>query len=245
MTLSDRPRRPALLPLAGVLVALVAPAFAQDTMPPIHVESLIERLHGGENVVQRGYRNMLASCDAAGLPTSPLSDEAAALIGTTRVQRWIAQDEFALREESWSFHIAGEGRDQMCQFSLGYEGREAFADRNAYRERDLVTDETHAMAVDNADLFDRSPVGEGSGARGDRAAMACGPHPQLPYEICMWDGGQDWGFLSAPSLFDASSTRQMNTRIVLSQEPVGGSGERVRTLAFTIGEPFDMEALRP
>jgi len=233
--------------VVAVFLSAGLPAFGQSTMPSIYVDSRLERLLHGVNVLQNGYQTMLETCQAAGLPTSALSGEEVSLLGTTRLQRWFEADAFAFREETWTFHIAGQQRDQMCQFSLAYEGRHGYADRQDYLLKDLESGEVESRPFADPDIFDRNSL-EGRQVTGESVAAAgqsCMRHEQLPFEVCIWNAGEAWGFRASPGLIDTSGIRQMNSRLVLVQEPVTGTGMRMVTDTFTIGQHTDHSAMRP
>lgn len=221
-------------------------AIAQSSMPSLYVDSRSERVISGENVLRHGYLALLENCEASGLPTSALSEQEVQLVGVTRVQRWFEPDAFAFREESWSFNIAGQQRDQMCQFSLGYEGRHAYADQDEYVIEDLQTGERESREFIDRDIFERSAMtGDSGGERHEIGGQNCISYTHVAHEVCIWDGGTAWGFRVSPALFETNTLRQMNTRLILRQEPLGSAGVRVTTETFTIGAHNDRDTMRP
>lgn len=230
----------AILTGAGSCLSLTSMAIAQTQIPTIYVDSRIERVYNGTNVLQHNYKKMLETCYAAALPTTKISDEDVSLIGVTRLQRWFDVNVFAMREESWAFQFAGESQEEMCQFSLVYDGRHIYADPNDYKVTNLVTNTSEIRPFTDVEIFDRQALTDNiaNGNVSEINGQSCITRTQTAHEICVWNGGRDWGFLTTPTLFDSRKIRQMNDRIILRQEPVQGSGTRVTTENFTFGVPF-------
>jgi len=212
-------------------------------MPPIHVVQVAELLDGGGNAARAAYAQTLQACQAAGLPTTPLSSQDEAKVGKTRYEIWFAPDLEVVREETWDVDIDQPG--VSCHFSLRYEGSQETTDATHYETVDLGTGQVdrgqaqdgalERIAADPADL--QPPEGVTGPHRRQVAGQPCNEWVSegLGNRQCVWAGGAEWGFSPGTDNADYRPSRSL---IVLEQAPLGDSGLRLTTEQMTVGEAF-------
>lgn len=235
------------------------PSRGSDGFPALYVDRVLENLTDGRNVQRDGYRQRLADCMAAGLPTRALEPSEEELVGTERWQVWRGQDRVALRTEAFMVATPGEvpTRETMCRFELQRGGTHAYVDAGRSVSIDLGTGERFEDYGDPGIRLERTGAdgsgmaGGGEGMQGPRRTNVLGqPCDEWTSAdgatACVWAGGTEWGFDSGMSgpffLTDGIS----DSFIVLSAEPPQqGSGTRVVTRSIEVGGALDPGALLP
>lgn len=257
-------RLPALLPLVLLASACAGEgATAGDQpqaagsragqMPAIYVDSDVELLSNDRNQVAEGYARNLQVCEGTGLAVVPLSAGDEAKLGKGRLQRWYRGDAFAYRWEEWRY-AAGETRETMCSFALVTTGVHEYFSPGSHQAVNLSTGATHANPPRDADFFARTPeqarsntVPAGRVPERDRevAGQSCEHARAGHIEGCAWSGGARWGFNARVPSLQPNNVPHLNRTIVLEQDPVRGSGMRVRTATFQIHADFDPASMQP
>src|SRR5690606_25382676 len=115
---------------------------AVTSMPAIYVDSRVEFLIDGRNLVRENYLVNLDVCRDSGLPLRELSDDEVAKLGMGRLQRWYRTDSFAYRFEEWRFHAESSDQSGLCQFALSTSGAHHYVTPDTHRAMNLATGET-------------------------------------------------------------------------------------------------------
>lgn len=231
-------------------------AAAQGTdLPPLYVDVIEVQLDQGENVVRKNYAHRLKICQAAGFSTKPLSAADIALVGTTRYQRWYDVDLEVTRREHWDWITQQGAPLDTCFFELVYEGGHTIVTPKQVTSTDLATGETDTEPFPPEEFFvppayvpepDLVTSLRAQGYEGPVNSQIAGqPCTQwitsLGEKICLWSGGWSRGISDAPIPMACTP----GPEIVLSSEPDDGSGCRVTTQNFTVGQPLDASAYQP
>lgn len=220
---------------------------ARSDMPPIHVDQIVEMLHDGNNEQRSNYLATVRDCQAAGLPTRPLTDADIELLGTTRYELWFDRDQEVVRTREW--RLAAEGPAPSCQFHLELTGAQEMQSARGSVQIDLATGERSESPADPDGLARvAAEPDEGVATQGfkgpERRSVAGQPcnewtEDEGRFRQCVWSGGARWGFTPG-GLQDYRPSRDV---IVLEQSPLDGNGVRVTTRTMTVGRPFDQAAL--
>lgn len=225
-----------------------AAADVSADLPPIHVVQTAELLDKGANAARQSYRQALEACQAAGLPTTPLSSQDEARVGTTRYELWFAPGMEVVREQAWDVAIDNPGIS--CHFSLILEGSQESTDASHHEIVDLATGQAdreqtppgalERVAADPADL--QPPEGTSGPRKRQVAGQPCNEWVSEGQgnRQCVWSGGADWGFSPGAANADYRPSR---SAVVLEQVPLGDSGLRLTTERMTVGEAFERPTL--
>lgn len=231
-------------------------ASVSSGMPPIYVDLVEEELHKGENSEKRNYRGHLKRCQDAGFPTTPLSPEQVQPLGTTRVQQWFEPGREIVRSETWVFRVGEEGIG-TCHFKLIRSGSQGYNDAQTSQVTDFETGEVsnetpqayivNRLAIEPDDGLAQIAEKEGLAPPTTRtvAGAQCTQWTDPRFfgrTICLWSGGRAWGFGDT----DPASGCGMHHvyRIVLSEEPLSGSGCRITMRRFSVGRPISPDEYR-
>lgn len=231
--------------------------------PPIHLDQVQERLEDGENAARRDYAAALARCRQTGWPVRELTQAQLEKLGTQRVRMWISPSIEVLRHEQWQLAMDEGAPVESCLFRLRHDGNYSYADGNRGMSRalgDAAGPDARASAqgdVDgngdgDGDILPRfalepsvAPPGFSDLGQSQVAGQPCqawrGTGPE-PIQQCIWSGGRAFGFDDHAPGDACSPARPIAAtleEIVLSQDPVEGTGCRIRTSAFTVGAALD------
>lgn len=234
---------------------------AVTSMPAIYVDSRVEFLIDGRNLVRENYLVNLGVCRESGLPLRELSDDEVAKLGMGRLQRWYRTDSFAYRFEEWRFYAESSDQSGLCQFALSTSGAHHYVTPDTHRAMDLATGKTFSEPQLYRDYFPRRPVVYTSDSERlelearsatrvpakDRlvAGQPCEHHTVDWVDACDWSGGLEWGFRTSNSGLVTNSVRSLFSRITLEQEPLGSDGIRLTTQTFQVGAGFDESEMLP
>lgn len=227
-----------------------SPVNAGSSMPPIYADLLEEELYKGQNSEKRDYQGHLKRCQDAGFPTTPLTPEQVEQLGTTRVQMWFEQGREIIRSETWVFRVGEEGIG-TCHFQLIRSGNQSYNDAQVSRVTDLESGEVSSEPP-QAYMVNRVAIE----VEGGLAQIASKENLAVPASrtlagvqctqwtdprffgrtICLWAGGRAWGFDDTDSSSGCGANHTY--RIVLSEEPLSGSGCRITARRFTVGRPI-------
>lgn len=233
---------------------------AKRDWPAIHLDQTQELVIEGENAARRDYRVALDQCRKTGWPIRELSDAELERLGTTRVRMWLSPRLEVLRDEQWKLGLQAGAAVDSCLFRLEYSGRYSYADGSTELSRELgdgaITGD-HTAPVVGGEIPPRFALDPATGTPGGFRSMGTrqvtgqvcrawrGRSLNGQIEQCIWSGGRAFGFDDHNAGEGCSPARPIEAgldAIVLSQEPVGGKGCRIRTSAFTVGAALDSEA---
>lgn len=249
--------------LAFVALPGCAPADGESEadvsgqMPTIYVDIKEEDLSKGKNPGIASYLETLKLCGNAGAPTRALTPEQVQKIGTWRRQRWYSPDFVAGRDERWSYQFEEGAPPGTCYFKLDRLGEHFYTDGTTLVSTDLATGET-TRQPEPADALYRMPATEDPSRSPDRSGpvkRSIGGQPCLEWtslpdgyatgtRVCLWSGGREWGFGAVPMLYSYCGNPSPYA-IVLSEEPLSGTGCGISVQHMTVGEPLDPAAYLP
>lgn len=260
----ERPQRA----FAGALLALVSltgcvpdgkgrEPDVSNAMPSIYVDIKEEDLVDGKNPGKESYLQTLKLCREAGAAVRELSSEQVQKIGTWRRQRWYSQDFRAMRDERWTYEFEEDSPPDTCYFTLDQLGEHYYTDGSTRVSTDLATgitsrqpelpDALYRMAA-TGDISN-SPDHSGPTTR-QVAGQQCLEWTSLPdgyatgTRICLWSEGRAWGFAALPTQYSYCANPKPSV-IVLSEEPLSGTGCRISVQSMTVGKPLDPAAYSP
>lgn len=230
------------------------PGPLSNGMPPIYVDLVEEELYKGENSEKRNYRGHLKLCQEAGFPTTPLSAKQIEPLGTTRLQHWLEQGRDIMRSETWTFRFGEEGIG-TCHFRLVRTANQSYDDALTSSVTDLETGEVTSNTP-AAHIVERLAI-EYDGSLEEIAAKdqlappttrtvagaECTQWTDPKFfgrTICLWSAGRAWGFDDTGA--ESGCGTNHKNRIVLSEEPLSGSGCRITTRRFSVGQPISPDA---
>lgn len=243
---------------AGETVS-VSKSTSSDTpsLPAIYVDRTIEFLEAGVNNLREGYKQRVAICQSAGLPTSPLSQDEVAQIGTKRWQYWRTSGQLAYRAESWLV-AAGDPREgKHCEFTLALSGHHAYFGPDKTIRADLAAGEktVEAPEPERLQIVDATPEArdfepwrnwEGPIDRSVAGQPCAQWRSQRGETSCYWSGGTEWGFGYVPQgIFESTAGFPTQTIVLEAEPPPGGAGEHLTTSEFVIGATFSEEDMQP
>jgi len=229
--------------------------------PTLYLDQVAEQVDAdGNNPLREGYRARKASCQASGAPTTLLSDEEEARLGTERRQIWRDGTRFAYRHEAWILDVPGPTtRDTMCAFALRTVGQHTLIGPDHSVSIDLENGERLQGDGNPSVVLVRREVDVGEEAEAARAAGLSGPTPRtvagLPCDewttmfgstVCVWSGGTRWGMTSVPASGVTVDNDPHHDMLVLELAPLPGrSGARLETIQATLGDPLDEGRMIP
>ncbi|GAB3339093.1 hypothetical protein [Marilutibacter aestuarii] len=240
----------------GADAAIMDTSGAGREMPSLYVDRTVTVLEAdGGNAALEGYRQALASCQEAGLPTRPLAEEDAARIGTERWQLWRTSGQAAYRVEEWGYTSGDSARQEHCLFQPSRSGYHEFFDATQSLVLDLESGSKDVQPA-NPDEIEVMPLEATdaesvAGWSGPRERVVQG-QPCLEWRsadgavVCHWSGGAQWGFDAAHAGQFESSLGLDRYNLVLEAAPAPGqAGSRLSTEQFVVNGPIDTAAMRP
>ncbi|NID13987.1 hypothetical protein [Luteibacter yeojuensis] len=216
-------------------------------MPSVHLEQTIVMLSGGRPQEEATYRQMLADCQAAGTPTTPVPAGDVAKIGRKKLVETIEAERASRRIDAWKVDATAP-----CQFRLVHSGEQEIqtADGKSYRI-DLATNQGDVQdlgapqpreAVDDGDLDAAARAtgwkrGGESQVQGQRCESWTAPTGD---RYCVWTGGTKWGFSRAGiNALDGDGITSDGAIVLQATPPSTGFGWAVQTDSFTVGKAAD------
>lgn len=216
-------------------------------MPSVHLEQTIVMMSQGKPQEEAAYRQMLADCQAAGTPTTPIAQADVARIGRKKLVETIESERSSRRIDSWKVEAAAP-----CQFRLVHAGEQEIqaADGKSYRV-DLATNQGDVQDLGAPQA--REPANDGDL---DEAAKATGWKREGASNVqgqacenwtaptgdryCVWTGGTKWGFSRAGiNALDGDGITSDSAIVLQATPPPSGFGWSVQTDAFTVGKAAD------
>lgn len=229
--------------------------------PSFHVDREVRMLVGGRNQMLDGYLERVRSCREAGMPLQEIPEDELALVGTQRWQVWRGPDHVATRVDDWTWRQPpAVSREDLCTFFLDHAGSHTYVDATRYVSVDLATGETttgegnpglalaHTGGVDDAEEAGMIRQLGGSGPqRRTVAGQSCDEWRSAGGATqCIWTGLVPWGVGTAVhGPFDALAGVSDVVIALAAEPPEDGSGARVVTRGFTVGQAFDRDAMMP
>lgn len=229
--------------------------------PTLYLDQVAEQVDAdGSNPLREGYRARKATCQASGAPTTLLSEEEEARLGTERRQTWRDGKRFAYRHEAWVLDVPGQTtRDTMCAFALRTIGQHTLIGPDHSVSVDLENGERLQGDGNPSVVLVRRELDVDEEADAARAAGLSGPTPRtvagLPCDewttmfgssVCVWSGGTRWGMTSVPASEVAVDNDPHHDMLVLAlAPPPGRSGMRLETVQATLGGPLDEGRMIP
>ena len=216
-------------------------------MPSVHLEQTIVMLSSGRPQEETAYRQMLADCQKAGSPTTPIAAGDVAKIGRKKLVETIEAQRASRRVDQWKVDAA-----TPCQFRLVHTGEQEIqtADGKSYRV-DLATNEGDVQdlgapqpreAVNEGDLDQAAQAtgwkrGGQSQVQGQGCESWTAPTGD---QYCVWTGGSKWGFSRAGiNALDGDGITSDSAIVLQATPPPAGFGWSVQTDNFTVGKAAD------
>lgn len=239
-------------------VAGLAGAGTGGEVPPVYVDSIVQPLVEGKNTARENYQVRVETCHEAGLPTTALTDEEVQKLGTTRLQQWLSPERVAIRAEEWVLGTGELLRGEHCRFFLASRGAHKY-----YNAEGVTTIRFNTGEVEHGpplnDWQSRGEVHQYGDSLREANERDFGPPVQrvvagqpcdewaMEYgTICVWTGGQQWGFTSRPlGMLQINHYTHLMNRVVLAQEPSFPAMNRVELQELRIGQPLDDAQMQP
>lgn len=216
-------------------------------MPSVHLEQTIVMLSEGKPQEETAYRQMLADCQAAGTPTTPIAPADVTRIGRKKLVETIESERSSRRIDTWKVEAAAP-----CQFRLAHSGEQEIqtADGKSYRV-DLATNQGDVQdlgapqareATNDGDLDAAAKAtGWKRGGESNVQGQACESWTApTGDQYCVWTGGTKWGFSRAGiNALDGDGITSDSAIVLQATPPPSGFGWSVQTDSFTVGKAAD------
>lgn len=230
-----------------------APVVEQPkSIPNIYIDQVITPT-SAENRREL-YTDLLSICQEEGVSIKALTESEFEQLGTIRLQRWIDENRTAYRLEAWDYQLAEPQKKPHCHFELVSSGRHVLIEEARLRGVRLDDNQSYEIApLSNIDasLLLRSPARKETKPTDQISEVAGQPCVETANDeatICTWSGGVKWGFAPHSEGIEsvlAAHQYQLFRSIILQQNPVENTIDKIITNTFVIGETFDEKAITP
>ncbi|WP_049623383.1 hypothetical protein [Frateuria defendens] len=244
------------LVLAGSLLAACSSSASSDTdsdapvadnMPTLHLEQTIFMTSSGQPQEEMAYRKMLADCQAAGEPITPVPPSEIGRIGRKKVAQTVEAHRWSRRVDAWKVDVS-----RPCQFVLKQTSEQEIttSEGKSYKV-DLATGQGDVQDVGSpqpngpVDDGDLDAVAAGAGWKREGKSQAAGQACDVWVapagdRYCVWSGGTQWGYSrSGINALDGDGESSGGAIVLQATPPAANFGWNVQTDTFTVGKAAD------